>query len=66
MFRGGITYVDLSEIKDSPEHECGMNTVVYDEHGSEHIVTHSGVATHPGDKGMSYIAEAVFDKIKGK
>lgn len=66
MFGGGYRYVDLSEIKDSVEYECGVDAVVYDEHGNEHIVTHKGVATHPNDKAMSYIAEAIFNRLEAE
>ena len=29
-----------------------------------HVIEHEGVAGHPGDKGMKYIAEAVEKKIE--
>lgn len=37
-----------------------MNTVVYGDDGSEHTVTHAGVAGHPGDKGMAAIADRIL------
>ena len=41
-----------------------MDTIVYDSEGREHIVKHDGVAVHPGDKGMKYIADSVISVIE--
>lgn len=64
MFGGGYKYVNLNEIKDNSEYQCGMHTIVHDADKNEHIVVHSGVAKHPNDKGMSYIADAVFRQVQ--
>lgn len=62
----GADFVSLSLIKGKPEYQCGIGTTVYDTGGREHIVKHDGVAAHPGDKGMKYIADAVISVIMGK
>ena len=55
-----VEYVSLEGVKGNPEYYCGMGTVVYDEEGNEHLVTHDGVAVHPGDRGMQAIADRVI------
>lgn len=60
----GADFVSLSLIKGNLEYQCGIGTTVYDSEGREHIVKHDGVAAHPGDKGMKYIADAVISVIK--
>lgn len=59
----GIAFVSLSEIKGDKEYQAGLGTTVYDRDGHEHVIEHSGVASHPGDKGMTYIAEAIEKAI---
>lgn len=59
----GVQFVDLNEIKGLTEFQCGMGTVVYDSNGGQHRVEHNGVAKHPGDKGMEYIANAVISVV---
>ena len=60
----GAQFVSLAEIKGKSEYQCGIGTTVYDANGNEHTVEHNGVADHPGDKGMEYIANAVLDELQ--
>lgn len=62
----GAIFVDMSEIKDNSTYQCGMKTVVYDSDGNPHTVEHEGVAIHPGDLGMQYIAEAIISALENK
>lgn len=59
----GVKYISLNEIKDKKEYECGIGTKVYGEDGEAHIVEHTGVAAHPNDKAMKYIADKIIENI---
>ena len=59
----GAIYISLNEIKDNKEYQCGMGTEVYDKDGKSYIVEHSGVAAHPNDKAMEYIANKIIENI---
>ena len=59
-----VDFVSLNEIKGNADYQAGLGTIVYDQNGNEHVIEHEGVAGHPGDKGMKYIAEAVEKKIE--
>ncbi len=56
----GILFADLSEIRGVKEYQSDIGAIVYDDSGEPHTVNHMGVAGHPGDKGMQYIAESVL------
>lgn len=62
----GVKYISLIEIKDKKEYQCGIGTAVFDEKGNEHIVEHAGVAAHPNDKAMKYIADRIIENISEK
>ncbi|RHT81410.1 SGNH/GDSL hydrolase family protein [Clostridiaceae bacterium AM27-36LB] len=59
-----IEYIDLNEIKDNENYQAGMGTKVYGDDGTEHIIEHEGIAGHPGDNAMNYIAEKIYQAIK--
>ena len=60
----GVTYVDLAEIQDDTNYEAGMGTMVEGDDGKEHEIEHSGVAKHPGDTGMKWIAKKIVEAIE--
>lgn len=60
----GVTYVDLAEIQDNPNYEADMGTMVEGDDGKEHEIEHSGVAMHPGDTGMKWIAKKIVEAIE--
>ncbi len=50
----GGRYVDLSPISVNPANQAG----------SERVFGNSGVAVHPGDRGMSAVAARLFDALR--
>lgn len=58
-----IPFVDLSEIQGVTEYQAGLGTIVYDADGNEHVIEHEGVAAHPGDKGMEWMAKATLNRF---
>lgn len=60
----GVEFISLDEIKGLEEYQCGMNTIVYDSDGSPHTVDHVGVADHPGDPGMKWIADMIIQLVR--
>ncbi len=58
-----IDFVDLSDIRSDESYRAGMGTIVKDVDGADHIIEHTGVARHPGDKGMALIVERIFEKV---
>lgn len=59
-----VDYIDLSEIKENPEFMAGLGYTVCGADGSSHSVEHEGVAKHPNDKGMNYIATKILGNVK--
>lgn len=62
----GVKYISLNEIKDDKEYQCGIGTEVLGEDGETHTVDHAGVAAHPNDKAMEYIADKIIGALDGK
>ncbi|HBI63203.1 MAG TPA: hypothetical protein DDY31_18685 [Lachnospiraceae bacterium] len=59
-----VDFVSLDGIKGQAKYQCGVGTTVYDKEGSSHIVEHAGVAQHPNNEGMRWIAEKILDMVK--
>ena len=59
----GADIADIRAIKDNKEFMCNIGTLVSGDDGILHKVEHEGVAAHPGDKGMKYIAEKILELI---
>lgn len=59
-----VVFVGLDEIRGLSEYKCGTGTTVYDEADNPHMVEHKGVAEHPNDEGMQWIANAILQIVK--
>ena len=46
--------------KDRPKYQAGKGTKAIGDDGIWHEITPDGVAKHPGDLGMKFIADAVY------
>ena len=57
-------YIDLKKLQLDKKYMCGLGTKVYGADGRFHIVEHNGVAQHPNDYAMEYIAKKIISRIK--
>ena len=58
-----VAYADLDAIRGKEEYFAGMGTKVYDAEGNVHLIEHGGVASHPGDSAMKYIAQRIYQNV---
>ena len=58
-----VAYADLDAIRGKEEYFAGMGTKVYDAEGKVHVIEHGGVASHPGDSAMKYIAQRIYQNV---
>ena len=61
--RCNVRIADIRAIKNNQDYMCGIDSYVTGDDGEKHIVKHAGVANHPGDKGMRYIADRIIECI---
>lgn len=57
-----VGYINYKQLN-APEYKCGLGTEVYDSKGDVHIVEHTGVADHPNDEAMKYIANLIINEL---
>ena len=60
----GVDYVSLKDTHADPRFRSRIGAVVFDAEGNRHIVNHAGVAKHPGDEGMAFIAAKILEKVR--
>lgn len=61
----GAHYISLREIQGKEEFQSSVGNTVYDREGNSHRIEEKGVARHPGDAGMDYIAQQIIGIING-
>lgn len=55
-----VAFVSLDDILGQDEYYAGIGSSVEGKDGEPHFIEHSGVALHPGDKGMKAIADRII------
>ncbi len=59
----GVAFADLSEIIGNTDYQSSVGEICYLEDGST-ITVNEAAASHPGDKGMQYIADKILEAYK--
>lgn len=59
-----VTFVSLEAIMEDPAYQAGQIVKVVDQYGQIHEIQHSGVAKHPSDEAMMYIAQAILSALQ--
>ena len=60
----GAEYLSLKAAHGDPKYQSRLGAVVFDAEGRGHVIEHAGVASHPGDAGMAFIADKVLAKLR--
>ena len=63
-FEKGVLYISLKEIQGKREYQSSVGNTVYDKEGNSHKIEEKGVARHPGDVGMDYIAQQIIRNLE--
>ena len=58
-----VDFISLDAVRNNPTAQCGLGTTVFGDDGTPHKVEHQGVAVHPGDSGMQYIANQIISVL---
>jgi len=58
-----VPYISLKSAMNDNSCKAGLGTTVFGTNGEAHVIEHAGVAAHPGDKGMQYIADSVIKSL---
>ncbi|WP_072031660.1 CDP-glucose 4,6-dehydratase [Anaerovibrio sp. RM50] len=56
-------YISLKSIQGN-EYRVGMGATVYGDDGKPYIVNHAGVALHPNDEAMKYMADELLKRLR--
>lgn len=58
-----VTFISLAEIQ-TPEYQWTLGAEIYGDDGLTHTINHNGVAKHPNDLAMKYIANKIYNELK--